>query len=91
MESFEPLAQRARQAILLGLADALLRQGSRNGETHLQKATYVLQTLAGVPLGFAFIPYKHGPFSFALRDELAVMRADALLEVTPTRYHVQAI
>jgi hypothetical protein len=88
MGSIEP---RARQVILLGLADALLRQGSRNGETHLQKATYILQTLAHVPLDFEFIPYKHGPFSFALRDELAVLRADTLFEVTPTYYHVQAI
>jgi hypothetical protein len=88
MGSIEP---RARQVILLGLADALLRQGSRNGETHLQKATYFLQTLARVPLDFEFIPYKHGPFSFALRDELAVLRADTLFEVTPTYYHVQAI
>ena len=88
MGTIEP---RARQVILVGLADALLRQGSRNGETHLQKATYFLQTLARVPLDFEFIPYKHGPFSFALRDELAVLRADTLFEVTPTSYHVQAI
>lgn len=88
MGSFE---LRSRQVILVGLADALLRQGSRNGETHLQKATYILQTLARVPLNFEFIPYKHGPFSFALRDELAVLRADTLFEVTPTYYHVQAI
>ncbi|MCL6615411.1 MAG: hypothetical protein K6U03_12545, partial [Firmicutes bacterium] len=34
-----------------------------------------------VPLGFEFILYKHGPFSFDLRDELTAMRADGFLDV----------
>ena len=29
---------------------------------------------------FDFILYKHGPFSFELRDELALMRAEGLIE-----------
>jgi uncharacterized protein YwgA len=32
-----------------------------------------------VSLGFDFILYKHGPFSFELKDEIAEMRADKLL------------
>jgi hypothetical protein len=64
----------------LSLIKKLKEQGSWCGETHIQKATFFLQELAGVPLDFSFILYKHGPFSFDLRDELALMRADKLIE-----------
>lgn len=72
-----------RVAILTSLADKLRERGSWCGETHLQKATYFLQELLDVPLEFEFILYKHGPFSFDLRDELAAMCADALLKLKP--------
>jgi uncharacterized protein YwgA len=49
----------------------------------VQKATYFLKTLTGVPMDFDFILYKHGPFSFDLRDELTAMRADGLLSMRP--------
>src|SRR5260370_37673794 len=70
-----------KAALLAALADKLLEQGSWCGETHLQKGTYFLQELLQVPMEFKFILYKHGPFSFDLRDELTAMRADALLEL----------
>lgn len=70
-----------QDAVLATLADQLRRKGSWCGETHLQKATYFLQELLKVPTGFSFILYKHGPFSFDLRDELTAMRADGLLEL----------
>jgi hypothetical protein len=57
------------------------RLGSWAGETHIQKAAFFLQDLMGVGLGFDFILYKHGPFSFDLRDELASMQADDLVSV----------
>ena len=73
---------RPRQAaIVLALAEQLRRNGSWCGETHVQKSTYFLQKMAGVPVDFEFIMYKHGPFSFDLRDELAALRADGLLEL----------
>lgn len=65
-----------RSAIVLSLAGDLRTAGSWCGETHLQRAVYVLQELARVPLEFDFILYKHGPFSFDLRDALTGMRAD---------------
>ena len=34
-----------------------------------------------MPLGFEYILYKHGPFSFDLRDELTGMRADNLVSL----------
>lgn len=73
----------AREAVLLSLVEKLRQAGSWCGETHVQKATYFLQEVAGVPLGFPFILYKHGPFSFDLRDELTAMRADGFLTLEP--------
>ena len=55
-------------AILLQLIGSLKKYGSWGGETHVQKATYSLQQLKSVPLNFHFVLYKHGPFSFDLRD-----------------------
>jgi uncharacterized protein YwgA len=72
-----------RAAVLTELARQLRRHGSWCGETHLQKATYVLQELMEVPLEFEFTLYKHGPFSFDLRDELTSLRADGLLALEP--------
>ena len=78
--------ERLRKAALLTrLVQKLHNHGSWCGETHIQKATYFLQTLMGVPLGFDFILYKHGPFSFDLRDELTALRADALLGLEARR------
>jgi len=70
----------AQEAVLVGLARRLHDRGSWGGETHLQKATYLLRELREVPFDFDFILYKHGPFSFELRDELGSMRADQLLK-----------
>jgi hypothetical protein len=70
-----------RDVILIRLIEALRERGSWCGETHLQKAAYLLQEMAGAPLGFEFILYKHGPFSFELRDELSAMRADGFISL----------
>ncbi len=75
------LSRRGRDALVLSLADCLKDSGSWCGETHLQKAVYILQELTGVPLDFNFILYKHGPFSFDLRDALTAMRADYQLRI----------
>jgi uncharacterized protein YwgA len=73
-----------RAALLTELVDEMKAAGSWAGETHVQKAAYVLQVLFGVPSGFNFILYKHGPFSFDLRDELTSMQADGLIEQRPS-------
>ena len=77
MESFQ------RASILLTLNEELRRAGSWAGETHMQKAAFFLQELMHVSMGFDFILYKHGPFSFDLRDELTFMRAQAFLRLEP--------
>ena len=73
----------AQEAVIVGLARRLDERGSWCGETHLQKATYLLHDLLDVPFDFDFILYKHGPFSFELRDELSSMRADKVLTREP--------
>jgi len=70
-----------RRAVVLEMMERMNGYGSWSGETHVQKCLYFLQELVGVPTGFRYILYKHGPFSFDLRDELTAMRADGLVEV----------
>ena len=70
-------------AILLALDRQMEKQGSWCGETHLQKAMFFLQALADVPAAFDFVLYKHGPFSFDLRNELTGLRADGLMKLHP--------
>jgi len=72
-----PLAQ---EAVIVGLARRMKEHGSWTGETHIQKTAYLLRELMEVPFAFDFILYKHGPFSFELRDELAAMHADRLID-----------
>ena len=70
-------------AVLITCLVAEMRKDDKSwcGETHLQKAAYFLQELTYVPFDFDFILYKHGPFSFKLRDQLTALRADGLLKL----------
>jgi hypothetical protein len=72
-----------RAAILSRLLAELRNRGSWGGETHVQKAAYFLQELLGVPMGFKFTLYRHGPFSFDLRGELSALRADEIIKLEP--------
>jgi hypothetical protein len=74
MERFE------NASLIVALTEKLRENQSWAGETHLQKATYVLKRVLGVPIEFRFILYKHGPFSFDLRDEIGWLRSNRLLE-----------
>lgn len=73
-------------SVLLDLAIELRNHGSWGGETHVQKATYLLQELLGLPTGFTFVLYKHGPFSFDLRESLELMEAGRLIELQEQPY-----
>lgn len=71
-----------KRTVLLGaLVDKLRQKGSWCGETHVQKSTFFLQELLGVRLGFRFILYWYGPFSFELREEITGARADGFLDL----------
>ena len=70
-----------RAAVLLTLLDAMKKRGSWCGETHFQKAVYFLEEMCTVPLGFSYILYRHGPYSFDFSDEITALRADHLLDL----------
>ena len=70
-----------QMAVVASLARRMQAAGSWSGETHLQKATYFYEQLIDPEVGFTFVMYKHGPFSFDLREVLTEMRADGLLEL----------
>ena len=80
------MKQKQKRAVVLKLVESLQERGSWCGETHIQKATYCLQELTSIPLEFNFILYKHGPFSFDLRDELTAMRAYGFLDIRLNPY-----
>ncbi len=64
-----------RQTALYDLIDLLRAKDNWCGETHVQKSVYFLEQLTGGDLGYDFILYKHGPYSFGLSEELASMGA----------------
>ena len=70
-----------RDVVLLTLIEQLQARGSWCGETHIQKTGFFLQELLGVSLGFDFILYKHGPYSFDLSDTVTALVGDQLLAV----------
>ena len=82
------MTRQRNAAILTRLASELKQHGSWCGETHLQKAVYLMQELFEVSPDFEFILFKHGPFSFELRDELTALRGDGYfrLEAMPMPY-----
>ncbi len=68
-----------RAAVLVSLIEAMREEDSWCGETNIQKACFFLQEVTRVPLGFDFILYKYGPYSFDLTDELTSLQADSIL------------
>jgi uncharacterized protein YwgA len=64
-----------RQTVVYDLINDLRAKDNWCGETHVQKTVYFLEQLTGGALGYEFILYKHGPYSFGLSEELASMGA----------------
>lgn len=71
-------------AVIAEVVDRMRAANSWTGETHLQKALYVLQELGGVDLEVNFTLWKHGPFSFDLRDDLTTLLSDGVIEEDPS-------
>lgn len=68
-----------RTAVIGELIARLRAAGSWCGETHVQKSIYVLQVGLHVPLKYDYILYKHGPYSFDLKSEMARLIGRGLL------------
>src|SRR5262245_50394320 len=76
----ERLSYSSRCALVVDLVKRLREGGSWCGETHLQKALFILQDISKSNFGYKFIIYKHGPYSFEFNNELAAMRSANILE-----------
>jgi hypothetical protein len=74
------LSSSVRFAIVLDVIKKLRAKGSWCGETHLQKALFILQDAMKSNFDYKFIMYKHGPYSFDLKTELAAMKASNIIE-----------
>ncbi len=72
-----------RKSLIVKLVKAMRTEGSWAGETHIQKCVFFVQEMVGVPMGYEFVLYKHGAYSFELRTDLASMRVDLQLDVEP--------
>ena len=72
-----------RAALLTRLMERLRERESWCGETHVQKAAFLAQELMEIPLDREFVLYRHGPYSFDLRDDLTGLRADGLVRLEP--------
>ncbi len=68
-----------RRAIVLSLIASMEAENSWCGETHVQKCAYFLQEGSGLDLEVEFILYRHGPFSFELREFLGELSGLSLL------------
>ena len=77
------MTRNIRRASIIRLVEIMREKGSWAGETHVQKCIYFMQGLLGVQLGYEFVLYKHGPYSFDLRGELAAMMGSLELDVKP--------
>lgn len=69
-----------RAMILAELIKALHRANSWCGETHIQKAVFLLQNFGNSGLDYDFVLYKHGPYSFDLAADIASLRGANLVE-----------
>lgn len=78
-----PLTGLKLKAVMVDLINKMSSIGGWCGETHIQKTAFFLNGLMGVQLGYDFILYKYGPYSFDLRDDLVAMKANRFLKAEP--------
>ena len=72
-----------RWALVAKLVQGMQEKRGWAGETHIQKTLFFLKHLLQVPVGYTFVLYKHGPYSFDLHDDLGVMLAHFILNTEP--------
>lgn len=77
------MSELKRYAIVISVVDELAKVGSWGGETHIQKTIYYVEKLFPGVIDYPYMLYKHGPFSFPLRDDLGIMVAERFLKLVP--------
>ncbi len=75
-----------RFTLIAFLLKEMKKNGNWCGGTHVQKEILFLDLLFNVPLDLNYILYKHGPFSFGLRNDLSAMWAESLIRYIPQHY-----
>lgn len=70
-----------KYALIAELAQRLQTQPSQFGKTSLQKMIYLLQELKGVPIGYQFCLYTHGPFAAQILGDLDLVEALGAVKV----------
>lgn len=70
---------------LLGLIAALDAQGAVVSETRIVKSAYLLESMYGLPMGFNWILYKHGPYTREVNDALVGMSKGGLISIRPRK------
>lgn len=70
-----------KYALIAELAQRLQAQPSQFGKTSLQKMIYLLQELKGVPIGYQFCLYTHGPFAAQILGDLDLVEALGAVKV----------
>lgn len=71
-------------AILAELVSRLRSVGNWCGETHVQKTVYLLQSACQVSMGYSFVLYKYGPYSFDLELDIARLLGRRMLKQEPS-------
>ncbi len=84
------LEQENRAALLLSVLEHLRKLNSWCGETHVQKACYLLQAVLNSPMGYRFTLYKFAPLSFELQDDLSELIGKELVREVPAGHHMGA-
>jgi uncharacterized protein YwgA len=69
-----------RRAAILAIVEQLREAGSWAGRTHIQKCLFLLRALFGLDLGFEYVSYKHGPYSFDLDADIEALRIQGALD-----------
>jgi hypothetical protein len=77
------LGELREAAILAAIIDRVSKPNRFCGETFLQKSTFFLKELFGLPFTPKFRLYHYGPFSFDLRDQLRWMEAVDVVRIRP--------
>jgi hypothetical protein len=72
-----------KHVLLLSVIKRLRSRGSWTGKTHVQKALALLADTTDIAVPFAFVLYKHGPYSFEVEAELEQMRSYSAVEIQP--------
>jgi len=67
-------------AVLVSLIEAL-REHGHCGNTHIQKSMFFIQEISEFEDPYPFVLYKHGPYSFTLKEDLSAFLSYRFLDI----------